>query len=118
VSGFDINGDGLVDMRIDGAARGIGELHGRADALASLLAGAFVDIDALTGKLGKGGKMSDQFMADYRKWRQGAGSDADPGLDKSIKDVPVNYHKIAETGDKAVATYRTAEQNAANRFRR
>ncbi len=118
MSGFDINGDGLVDMRIDGAARGIGELRGNAETLKGALTAAFVEIDALTGKLGKGGKMSDQFMAEYRKWRQGAGSDADPGLDKSVKDVPVNYHKIADTGDKAVATYRTAEQNAANRFRR
>lgn len=113
----DANGDGLIDMRIDATAQGIGELRGHAEALAGKLTAAFAEIDSLTGKLGKGGKMSDQFMADYKKWRQGAGSNEDPGLDKSVKDVPGNYHKLAETGDKAVAEYRTAEQNVTNKFR-
>jgi hypothetical protein len=109
---LDHNGDGLVDMRIDGTAQGIGELRGQADALAGRLTAAFGEIDSLTGKLGKGGTMSDQFMAEYRKWRDGA-----EGLDKGVRDVPVNYRKIADSGDKAVGTYRAAEQNAAGGFR-
>lgn len=113
----DINGDGLIDMRIDATATGIGEIRVHADAFAAALTTAFAEIDSLTGKLGKGGKMSDQFMADYRKWRQGAGSEDDPGLDKGIKDVPGHYHKIAGIGDTAVGEYRTAEQNAANGLR-
>lgn len=112
----DINGDGLVDMRIEATATGIGELRGHAGALGAAVAGAFTEIDALTGKLGKGGKMSDQFMADYRKWRAGAGSEDDPGLDKGVKDVEGQYRKIADVGDTAVGEYRTAEQNAANGF--
>lgn len=125
MSGFDINGDGLIDMRIDATAQGIGALRGNAETLKGDLTGAFAEIDDLTGKLGKGGKMSDQFMADYKKWR--AGTDDDPGLDKGVRGVPGNdhergvpgnYHKIADTGDKAVGEYRTAEQNASNGFRR
>lgn len=112
---FDANRDGVVDMRIDGTAQGIGELRTRADDLATALTAAFGRIDTLTGKLGQGGKMSDQFMADYRKWRDGAGPD--PGLDKGIDDVPVNYRKLADVGDQAVATYRNAEQAAASQFR-
>ena len=108
----DRNRDGLVDMRIDGTAQGIGGLRGHAETLAGALTAAFAEINTLTGKLGKGGKMSDQFMADYNKWRAG-----DSGLDKAVNDVPVNYRKIADGGDAAVATYREAEQNATNQFR-
>lgn len=112
MGGFDHNGDGLVDMRIDATAQGIGELRAQADALVGRLTAAFTEIDDLTGKVGKGGKMSDQFEADYHKWRSGP-----DGLDKGVNDVPVNYRKIADSGDAAVATYRAAEQNAAGGFR-
>lgn len=113
----DINGDGLIDMRIDATAQGIGELRGHAATFETAVTGAFAQIDALTGKLGKGGKMSDQFMAEYRKWRAGTGAADNPGLDKGVKDVPGHYRKMADIGDKAVGEYRTAEQNAANGFR-
>ena len=109
---LDHNGDGLVDMRIDGTAQGIGELRGQADALRDRLAAAFVEIDSLTGRLGKGGTMSDQFMAEYRKWRDGP-----EGLDKGVRDVPVHYRQIADKGNAAVGTYRAAEQKAARGFR-
>jgi hypothetical protein len=106
---FDHNRDGLVDMRIDGTAQGVGELRAHADTLAVRLTAAFAEINDLTGKLGKGGTMSDQFMAQYGKWR------AD--LDKGVDEVPVNYRKIADSGDAAVGTYRAAEQNASGGFR-
>jgi hypothetical protein len=109
---LDHNGDGLVDMRIDGTAQGVGELRAEADGLGGRLTAAFDEINELTGKLGKGGKMSDQFMTEYRNWRDGA-----EGLDKGVNDVPVNYRKIADSGDAAVGTYRAAEQNASGQFR-
>lgn len=129
---FDANGDGLVDMRIAATAQGIGELRAHVDGLSAALTAAFARINALDGRLGKGGKLSDQFMAEYKKWRGGTGGPVcvanpapgatssvqdDPGLDKGVSEVPVNYGKIVESGDAAVTTYRNAEQNAAGSFR-
>ncbi|GAB1509196.1 hypothetical protein [Actinophytocola sp. KF-1] len=128
---FDANGDGLVDMRIDATAQGIGELRAHADGLSAALTAAFSRINELGGRLGKGGQLSDRFMAEYTKWRNGTGPvcvadpapgatssvQDDPGLDKGVSEVPVNYRKIVESGDAAVTTYRNAEQNAARGFR-
>lgn len=130
----DVNGDGLIDMRIEDTSRGMGELRAHATGLAGLVTAALAEIDTLTGLLGKGGKMSDQFMSDYRKWREGTGGPVclvdpgpgdpttsvrdSPGLDQSLKDVSVNYGKIADAGDGAIAQYREAEQNSVGEFRR
>ncbi|GAB3465121.1 hypothetical protein [Actinophytocola sediminis] len=132
---IDTNGDGRIDMRIEDTAHGMGEMHAHADGLDGLLNSAFAEINSLTAKLGKGGKMSDEFMTQYRWWREGTGGQTvcvanpvsgdpntsvrnDPGLDKSLRDVAANYRKIAEAGDNAVGQYREAEQNAVGEFRR
>lgn len=130
---IDTNGDGRIDMRIEDTAHGLGQLRANADGLKGALDSAFADIDTLTGLLGKGGKMSDQFMAKYNEWRNGTGPVCvvnptsgdpntsvrnEPGLEQGVRDVPVNYHKLADSGDGAVAKYREAEQNAVNQFRR
>ena len=112
---FDANGDGIIDMRIEATAKAVGELRTLADALGGAVTATFGEIDRLTGLIGKGGQMSDQFMKTYREWRQDALPL--PGLDTSVKDIAVNYGLIAERGEKAVATYRAAEQDAASQFR-
>jgi len=127
---IDTNGDGLVDMRIEDTAHGMAELRGHATGLHGLLDAAFAEINALTGLLGKGGKMSDEFMKQYTRWREGTGGmdvclvdpgeGGDPttsvrnesGLDKSLRDVAVNYGKLADAGDEAVGAYREAERNS------
>lgn len=127
---IDTNGDGLVDMRIEDAAHGMAELRGHSTGLHGLLDAAFAEINDLTSRLGKGGKMSDEFMKQYEWWRAGTGGvplcvvdppeGGDPttsvrnesGLDKSLRDVAVNYGKLADAGDEAVNAYREAERNA------
>lgn len=112
----DINGDGLVDMRIDATAQAIGALLGKSDELAGALGGLLSAVDAKAALLGKGGNLSDEFMKGYKARRDGAGGAADPGLYKAVQDVPGLYRKLGDVGNAAVMNYREAEQNAAGQF--
>ena len=117
MGGFDRDGDGLADMYIDTTAQAVGGIRGHAGTLEAELNGIFTEIGTLYGKLGKGGKLSDQFTADYTKWRDGAGTEEDPGLAKALRDLPGKYRLVADNGDTAVAAYRTAEEESAGGFR-
>ena len=111
---FDGNGDGVVDMYIDATAQAVGGLRAHADALQSALGAAFAAINECSGKLGKGGQLSDVFMASYRPWRDGA--DGAPGLDTAVNDLPGMYRVVADNGDQAVGVYRSAEAEATGRL--
>lgn len=117
MGGFDRDGDGLADMYIDTTAQAVGGIRGHAGTLEAALNGVFGEIAACVGKLGKGGKLGDQFMTDYEKWRKGAGTEEDPGLEKALRDLPGKYRLVADNGDTAVAAYRSAQDEAAGRFR-
>lgn len=117
MGGFDRDGDGLADMYIDTTAQAVGGIRGHADTLEAALNGVFAEIGTCYGKLGKGGKLSDQFKLDYEKWRDGARTDEDPGLEKALRDLPGKYRLVADNGDTAVGAYRAAEEESTGRFR-
>jgi hypothetical protein len=117
MGGFDRDGDGVADMYIDATAQAVGGIRGHIGTLEAALAGAFAEIDTCYGKLGNGGQLSDQFTADYAKWRDGAGSEEDPGLAKAVRDLPGKYRLVADNGDAAVGAYRSAEEESVGRFR-
>ena len=117
MGGFDRDGDGVADMYIDTTAQAVSGLRGHSGALLAALNGAFTEINSSYGKLCKGGQLSDQFKADYEKWRDGARSEEDPGLEKAVRDLPGKYDLVANNGDLAVGAYRSAEEESAGRFR-
>lgn len=117
MGGFDRDGDGLADMYIDTTAQAVSGIRGHAATLEAELNGVFAEINACYGKLGKGGKLSDQFKLDYGKWRDGARTEEDPGLEKAVRDLPGKYRLVADNGDLAVGAYRSAEEEATGRFR-
>lgn len=117
MSGFDRDGDGLADMYIDTTAQAVNGIRGHAGTLEAALNGVFAEINDCRAKLGKGGKLSDQFEVDYEKWRAGAGTEEDPGLEKALRDLPGKYRLVADNGDVAVANYRAAEEESAGGFR-
>ncbi|MFI7677947.1 hypothetical protein [Actinophytocola sp. NPDC049390] len=115
MGGFDSNGDGVVDMHIDATAQALGGLRAHGDTFEAARLNAVKDIDDCSAKLGKGGDLSDTFMASYRPWRAGAAGQ--PGLDVAIADLKGMIDEAAGNGDLQVAAYRAAEQESAAGFR-
>lgn len=114
---FDRDGDGKVDMRIEATEQAVAGLRRVAGDLAGKLSGLLAAVDGTAAGLNGNGNLGRQFVEGYRARRDGAGTDADPGLHKAVLDVPAIYQQIADFGGATAQRYREAEQAAADRLR-
>ena len=113
----DHNGDGLVDMRIDEVAQANQELRAATDKLAAQWHVLKADITAQLGKLGGGGKLSDQFMTGYndRDRQLRHGSEGDNGIEGADGFI-AGYQAFPGKVDDAVRIYREGERTAIEQF--
>lgn len=112
----DFNGDGLVDMRMDEVATANQELRAATDKLAGQWEVIKTEIVAHLSKLGRGGKMSDQFMLGYNdRDSQLRHGDGDNGIE-GAKGYIAGYQRFPDQVDAAVQVYREGERTAIEQF--